>query len=93
MLLALEFLLLGQLATGFDGAVLRLDVDRVGTDRLGRARRGPATPGTRDLEAGGEALKIALLLGREVTGHCHYAASTKLCRSYRNSSTRWRHLR
>ncbi len=70
MLLALEFLLVGKLAAGLDGAVLRFEVDRVGADRLGCGGGGLAVSRrARDLEAGGEALQVALLLGREIAGH------------------------
>ena len=76
MLLALDLLLVGELAAGGDDAVLRLQRRGVGTDRLRRScGRGGAesSPGDGhalrslgDLDAGDEAFEIALLLGLEV---------------------------
>src|SRR3569832_2716258 len=78
MLLAHDHLLVGELATARDRRVLRLLRCRIGTGWLrGRVRRcgagnGPgacnAFRGLGDLDAGDEALVIALLLGLEVAG-------------------------
>ena len=76
MLLALELLLIGQLAAGREHAVLRLERGGIGTDRLGRGRRrtggsaAPATPlaALAICNAGDEAFQISLLLGLEVAG-------------------------
>ncbi len=78
MLLALEFLRVGQLAAGLEHAVLRFQSGGVGADRLrrgggsrprqSRGRAGKTFRRARDLQAGGEALQIALLFGLEVAG-------------------------
>src|ERR1700730_2785890 len=53
MLFALEFLLIGELGSGPRDAILRLEVDRVGTCRFAlRARRKHATRRARRVEAG-----------------------------------------
>ena len=68
MLLALEFLLVGELAAGRNDAVLRPDVHRIRTRRLGfRRRAAPRCPGGG--QAGHEAFEVALLVGAEVAGH------------------------
>ena len=83
MLLALELLLLVELAAGFDGAVLRANMIGIGARRFGGTGR--AAAGTRrpcHLQAGGEALQVSFLFWSEIAGHCtSQAASTKLCRS------------
>src|SRR3569832_1901070 len=78
MLLALDLLLVGELATARDRRVLRLQRCRIGTgwlrcrDRRSGAGNGPgacnALRGLGDLDDGDEALEIALLLGLEVAG-------------------------
>ena len=69
MQLALEFLLVGELAAGRDRAVLRLDVDGVGPDRLALAAPPVPLGDARGREAGHEAFEIALLVGGEIAGH------------------------
>ena len=79
MLLALELLLVGQLAAGLDDAVLGGDVGRIRAGRHGRRRSAcgrraggrarEAARRLRDLQAGHEAFEITLLLGLEITGH------------------------
>ncbi len=75
--LALEFLLVGELAARFRPLVLSPPMGGIRTGRLGRRRRGSRTIsardvacGLRDLQAGHKAFEIALLLGLEITGHC-----------------------
>ena len=69
MLLALELLLVGELAAGFDGAVLRAQMLGVRTGRLGGTGCAAAARRARDLKAGGEAFQIAFLLGGEIARH------------------------
>src|SRR5262249_6581276 len=72
--IALELLLIGQLLTVLEKAILRLEMRRVGTDRLrrsgGRRRRDrtrrQAADRTSGLQTRCEAFQIALLLGREI---------------------------
>src|SRR4051812_16190574 len=81
MLLAFEFFLIGELAAGLERTILRAHVLGVGTNRL-RLKRAGATAPARDLQPGGKAFEIALLLGHEIAGHyVPQAASTKLWRS------------
>src|SRR5258708_7390501 len=70
MLLALELLLIGQLAAARRDAILRLDVDRIRSGRLAlRAWRKHATRRARRVEAGDEAFEVALLVGGKIAGH------------------------
>jgi hypothetical protein len=70
MQLALEFLLVRELFAFREHAVLGTDMRRVRTRRLGNSARrsfirdgGSAASRARDLQAGGEAFEIPLLLG------------------------------
>ena len=68
MLIPLELLLIAELASPGNGAILRLDVDGVGADRLafgGRIGAGDA----RSAEARDKPFEITLLLWRKVAGH------------------------
>src|SRR5262249_42467432 len=74
MLLALELLLVGELATGAEHAILRQQMRGVGAGRRGSGRRRAvgspgAARGFGDLQAGRQAFQIALLFGLEITGH------------------------
>ena len=75
MQLALELLLVGELAAALDDAILGGDVRSVGAGDDRRRRRGgcgrPWKPARRlgDLQAGHEAFEIPLLFGFEITGH------------------------
>jgi len=64
MLLALEFLLVVELAAGRDGAVLRGDMLGIGPGRnlCGRFAGAEPAPGPRDLQPRCEAFEVALLL-------------------------------
>src|ERR1700737_1059795 len=76
MLFAFELFLIGELAAARGDAVLRLEVDRVGTCRLAlRARRKHATRRARRVAAGDEAFEITLLGGGKITGHVRLPAS------------------
>ena len=95
MLLALEFLRVGQLAAGREHAVLRLERGGVGADRLRRGGRQPRPAGFRragepfrrlgDLQAGGEAFQIAFLFGLEVAG-CRLASQLEIAAGLRRHS-------
>ena len=69
MLLALELLLVGELAARRRDAVLRLEMDRVGSGRLALAAGQRAARRARGVEAGDEAFEIAFLVGGEIAGH------------------------
>src|SRR6185437_13075134 len=74
LLLALDLLLIGELAATRDDAVLRLQRGGIGTDRLARGRwraahrAGDALDRLGDLHPGDKALEIALLLRLELAG-------------------------
>src|SRR5262249_26573967 len=71
MQLAFEFLLICELSAGGHYPVLRLDMDRVRTDRLGRTSgpRSLPAPGSRCLEPGPRPFEVALLLWCEIARH------------------------
>ena len=64
MLLALEFLLVVELATGGDGAILRREMLGIGPRRNWRSGFAAAEPAAdaRDLQPRREAFEVALLL-------------------------------
>ena len=66
MLFAFEFFLVRKLFAGRDDPVLRLDVRRIGSNRIGVGLAGggfpEAAPDLADLQAGGKAFEVALLL-------------------------------
>ena len=72
MLLALEFFLVGEFLADGDDLVLRLDVRGVRSARLGIGFAGggaaEAAPDPADLQAGGKAFEVALLLVGKVDG-------------------------
>src|SRR5262249_15070667 len=93
MQLALELLLVGELAAGREHAVLRAPMRGIGADRLHGAgrRRGGAATGTRDvardlrdlgdLQPARQPFEIALLLGLEITGHGNSMGSCRQARA------------
>ncbi len=81
MQLALEFLLLGELAAGGEDAVLRAQMRSVGAARLRRlcspsgGSAGALSRGLGDLQAGDEAFEVTFLLGVEIARHGLRSAS------------------
>src|SRR5262249_55725602 len=75
MQLALEFLLLGELAAGGEDAILRAQMRSVGAARLRRlcsrsgGSAGALARGLGDLQAGDEAFEVTFLLGVEIARH------------------------
>src|SRR6516165_4692106 len=75
MQLALEFLLLGELAAGGEDAILRAQMRGVGAARLRRlcspagGSAGALARGLGDLQAGDETFEVTLLLGVEIARH------------------------
>src|SRR6185503_2255894 len=69
MLLALELLLVRELAARRRDAILRLDVDRVGSGRLGLAAGQHTARRARGIQPRHEAFEVTLLVGGKVAGH------------------------
>src|SRR5262249_22077514 len=97
MQLALEFLLLGELAAGGEDAILRAQMRGVGAARLRRlcspadGSAGALARGLGDLQAGDETFEVTLLLGVEIARHGLRSAPFRAERvpKHRANGPRW----
>ena len=94
MLLALEFFLVGEFLAGGGDLVLRLDVRGIRPARLSVRLAGAAAeaaPDPADLQAGGKAFQVALLLVGKIDCRAFRSSwcATKLLRPRGVASTKW----